>query len=285
MDAFLDALSDEELLRALTRLVKQERENTVEVLRHIGEVDHREAFAPAGYSSMFVYCVRRLAYSEGEAYRRIHAARTAREFPLIYAMLKSSSISLTTVSLLAPHLCRENHRQLLESAAGKSRMEVENLVASFAPRLEPVDRIRHLGIREAQDVRHRREEGSSGQAELPCGPETPGKREPPRGPETSGKRESPSGPESPRQGEPPRGPARPLERRISLSFAASETLLDKIRRAREVLRHKYPSGKLEFIMGDALEELLERRDPERRLVRLAKRRKRATEGRRGRAGR
>ncbi|MFH2204947.1 MAG: hypothetical protein ABIJ96_17700 [Elusimicrobiota bacterium] len=66
-----------------------------------------------------------------------------------------------------------------------------------------------------------------------------------------------------------------LSQRVCLKFAADESLLVKLRRARELLFHKYPSGRLEFLVGQALEDLLEKRDPEHRLARLANRKRRA----------
>ncbi len=53
--------------------------------------------------------------------------------------------------------------------------------------------------------------------------------------------------------------------RLRFSFTGGEGLLALLRRAQEVLRHKYPAGDLELIFEDALEALLDRKDPDRRL--------------------
>lgn len=56
----------------------------------------------------------------------------------------------------------------------------------------------------------------------------------------------------------------PTRRRVRVSFTASEELLGKIDRARALLRHKHPDGRLEQLVGEAFEDLLDRRDPGRR---------------------
>ena len=57
------------------------------------------------------------------------------------------------------------------------------------------------------------------------------------------------------------------EVRLRLSFDCSAELQEKIQRSKELLSNKYPSGRLEFILDDALEALLERIDPQRRYAR------------------
>jgi len=59
-------------------------------------------------------------------------------------------------------------------------------------------------------------------------------------------------------------------RMVKIEFSASEALAKKIERAKEILRHAYPHGKLEDIINEALEALLEKKDPERRIARMEK---------------
>ncbi len=81
----LGGLSDTVLLRNLSELVRRDRATTAELLAHIAEVDHRRLFAEAAYPSMFAYCVAELHLSEDTAYKRIRAARAARQFPVLYS--------------------------------------------------------------------------------------------------------------------------------------------------------------------------------------------------------
>lgn len=54
-------------------------------------------------------------------------------------------------------------------------------------------------------------------------------------------------------------------RPIRFNFTGSADLLALLRRAQEVLKHKYPAGNLDYIFQEALEALLDKKDPERRL--------------------
>jgi len=177
--------------------------------------------------------------------RRIRAARAANRFPRIYTMLERGRISLSTVALLQSHLCRENYSRLLDQAAGKNRYEVDRLIASLAPKREPVERIRHLG------PTTKPQGANAPQSELlPVG-------EPEMQLQESARKAFPTRPTP--------------SRRVHFSFTADESLLTKIRRARELLSHKYPTGRLEQILEAAMEALLEMRDPERRIARKLRR--------------
>ena len=54
--------------------------------------------------------------------------------------------------------------------------------------------------------------------------------------------------------------------RVRFAFTADEELVLLVRRARELLRHKYSDGRLERIFKDALLALLEKKDPDRQLL-------------------
>jgi hypothetical protein len=80
----LTRLTDSTLLRDLESLVSQERSTTALLVAHLAEVDARRLNAPAGYPSLFNYCVEELHFSEESACRRIRAARVAREYPAVF---------------------------------------------------------------------------------------------------------------------------------------------------------------------------------------------------------
>jgi 5-methylcytosine-specific restriction endonuclease McrA len=130
----LSHLSDESLLRGLAALVAQDRVTTADLLAHIAEVDERRLYVPAGYPSMFLYCVQELGLSEDAAAKRIQAARAARRFPAIFVALAQGRLHLTAVGLLAPHLVEETAAGLLAAAAGKTKAEIERLLAERFPK-------------------------------------------------------------------------------------------------------------------------------------------------------
>src|ERR1035437_855480 len=99
----LRSLSDDQLLARLDRFALEERERLPMFLACLGEGDRRGIFIKQGYSSTFDYCVRRLMFSEDEAYRRIHAARAAASRPELLSALAGGQLSLSAVSKIAPH--------------------------------------------------------------------------------------------------------------------------------------------------------------------------------------
>ena len=140
----LTSLSDEALIDRLKRLSAIERRATALTLAHLIEFDNRRLYADLGLPSLFAYCVRELGYSEGAAYKRIQAARGARDYPAVLSMLTVGQTSLAAMVILAPHLTPENHAEVLSMAGGRSSREVEFLVARLAPRPDTKDCLRRL---------------------------------------------------------------------------------------------------------------------------------------------
>ena len=126
-------LTDAELVARLHGLVGRERDAMSGLVAHLAVLDTRQVHLREGYGSLFVYCRDVLALSEYDAYNRIEAARAARRFPAILERLKEGSVNLASLKLLAPHLTPENHCGVLESARGKKKSEVEQIVARLAP--------------------------------------------------------------------------------------------------------------------------------------------------------
>src|SRR5512145_1079880 len=120
-------LSNPELLEQVKRLAEHEREATAALVAHLAELDARRLYLAEGCSSLFTYCVQVLHLSEHAAYGRIEAARAARRHPVVLERLADGSVTLTTVTLLAPHLTPENHRDLLDQARHRSRRAAEAL--------------------------------------------------------------------------------------------------------------------------------------------------------------
>ena len=96
----LEHLSDTVLLRDLAALVAQDRTITTALLAHLAEVDAHRLYLPAGFPSMFTYCVDELRMSDAEAYLRIQAARLGRQYPLMVELFANGSLHLTAIKLL-----------------------------------------------------------------------------------------------------------------------------------------------------------------------------------------
>src|SRR5206468_328534 len=139
------ALSDRDLLARLDALAGKEREASVELLAHLAALDTRPAvYAAQGYGSLFSYCTHALRLSEDAACNRIEAARACRRFPVILDLLASGQVTLTAVRLLGRHLTPENHQTVLAKASGRSRPQIEVLVAELAPRPDVPTSVRKL---------------------------------------------------------------------------------------------------------------------------------------------
>jgi hypothetical protein len=132
----LTHLSDATLLRGLSELVARDRSTTAGLLAHIAEVDARRLYAPAGYPSMFAYCVDGLHLSDDAAYKRIQAARAARQFPALFAAARGGAAALAGVCLLAPHLTAANVNEFITAAKHKRKGEIEKLLAERLTRTE-----------------------------------------------------------------------------------------------------------------------------------------------------
>ena len=140
--ARVSCLTDRELVEGLRRLGARLCQLLALVLAHIAEMDARKLYADQGCSSMHHWCTSRLGLSEDAAFKRIRAARAARRFPVVLDYVAAGRVHLAGVVLLAPHLADDNHRELLEAAAGKSKRDVEQLVAERFPQAPAPDSIR-----------------------------------------------------------------------------------------------------------------------------------------------
>jgi 5-methylcytosine-specific restriction endonuclease McrA len=129
----LSHLTDQALLRDLADLVAQDRSTTASMLAHLAEVDARKLYLPAGYASMFAYCVGQLRLSEDAAAKRIQAARLARRYPAIFPALADGRLHLAAVCLLAPYVTTDNAQELIEAAMGRTKAQVELLIAERFP--------------------------------------------------------------------------------------------------------------------------------------------------------
>jgi hypothetical protein len=140
-----DALSDQDLIASLDRLAAREREASVELVAHLAALDaRRHLYLERGYSSLFAYCTEALHLSEDAACNRIEVARACRRFPVILEHVASGALSLTSARLIGRHLTAENHEAVLARACGRTRHEIEILVAELAPRPDVPTSVRKL---------------------------------------------------------------------------------------------------------------------------------------------
>ncbi len=134
-------LSDSQLLERMPDLVRGEREATAGVILHLMEIDRRRLYLDQACSSLYSYCLERLGYSEDAALKRVRVARLAERVPRALEELESGSVHLTGLFLLSQHVTQENADALLDQAKGKSRREIEVLIAIWFPKPDVPDSI------------------------------------------------------------------------------------------------------------------------------------------------
>ncbi len=259
------ALSDDELEGALRFLAERERHGTAKLLAHLAEYDRRQLCVSRGHSGLFHYCLHTLGYDEGGSFRRIRAARVARRWPVVLEWIEAGELHLTALVVLSPVLKDENGIALLRTAKGKTRRQLEAILAESLPRAPQADFARRLPVCGGWSV------AVTSPVEaveaLPAQPTPPSE-----GPLDFA---APPGDETSRPSSvPAAGRERPWEwqamvpisaDRVRIGFDAALAVMRLIDRARQILRHKYPDGRLEDVVKEALELLLDRKDPQRRL--------------------
>jgi len=245
-------LSDDELLARVKQLVRREGEATANLVAHLAELDARRLYLSEGCSSLFVYCTQILHLSEHAAFNRIEAARAARKFPVILALLASGALHLAAVRLLAPHLTAENHAELLEAARFQSKRDVELLVARASPR-PPVP----ASIRKLPAARPRVAAPEALEGGRPSGLALPGMQ--------GSRAAEPTSRTDFVNGDAKVGTAAPKQlaivaplapERYRIQFTASAETREKLRRAQDLLRHQIPDGDPAAVFDRALEALL-----------------------------
>jgi len=123
----------------LESLCRVERTVGAEIVAHLMEVKRRRLDLDLGYSSLFSYCVERLGFSSDVAYERMQAAAAAQAYPEVLGHLESGALTLSSLAVVVPHL-EEHGKGLIEQALGKSKREVQRLVAELlvpAPNCDP----------------------------------------------------------------------------------------------------------------------------------------------------
>ena len=260
-------LTDDALLAHVERLAAQERGATAELIAHLAEVDARELYLGLGYGSLFTYCRGALLLSESATYKRIQAARAVQRFPVILDRLIEGAVSLTTVKLLAPHLTMANHLGVVESARGRSRPEVEEIVARLAPAPDVATSVRKLPARPASNVEPVASAGPqvapattlamspAAAPSLFAAPAT--LADPPLSATTGWSPAAPTGSLPVAQPEPHAAVVNPLSPgRYKLQLTISGDTLEKLRLAKDMIRHALPSGDESQIIDRALTLLL-----------------------------
>src|SRR3954465_510337 len=225
-NAAVASLGNVELLAATREILRRGCVVEADLLVHLAEIEERRLHSEMAFPTMFAFCVDELGFSEDQAYNRTTVARAARRVPAMLDSLRSGAVHLTGVPLLARCLTEENHRDLLAEAAGKSKRQIEEIVARLDPKPPVPGSVRKHPVRKSATPEMTLT--APGTAVAPSAPA----------------REQ-------------RGVVAPLsEDTFRVRFTASRALRDKLRRAQDLLRHREPSADLAAIFETALDSLI-----------------------------
>jgi len=259
-DFSLRHLSDDALLEGLAGLVATDRLTTARLLAHLVEVERRRLHLPAGFSSVYRYCVDRLRMSADVAYKRVRAARAVRRHPAILGAIADGRLNLSGVAMLATHLTRANACELVAAAENKTRREIEQMLAWRFPATE-------AGAANPDAITHAptpaRGTGSPGSGTGPTG--TPGSIEPGdpvHADVTSASERQAPGPVPSRAPgvtavqatAPPHGARLTTiaPNRVELVAVIGEAARAQLEASRELLAHAVPSGDLAEVLERAI---------------------------------
>jgi hypothetical protein len=230
----LSHLSDSTLLRDLKSLVARDRTTTAELLAHLAEVDERKLYLLAAYPSMYAWCVGELGLCEQAAFKRIRAARAARQYPAIFPAIAEGRLHLSAVVRLAGHLTPDNAGGLLAAAAHKNLAELEKLLAERFPQPDVATRLEALAGNPVLQQLSSRTVAPDERGNFDLAPAA-------------------VEPLSPRPRVVPLAPARYV-----LQVTLAQRTHDKLQHAKALLGHAVPSGDLAEVLDRALEALIEK---------------------------
>jgi hypothetical protein len=221
----LTDLSDAQLLDSLNTVSAHSRVLLARLLAHLGEVEERRLHLEAAFPSMLDFCMGRLGMSEGEACRRITAARAARRFPDLLMRLEHGDVTLSTIVLVHKHLDEATYEETMAAVAGKKKLEVLEILARRVPKPDVPDRIVPL----------------TSEPLTALSPAVPSMSTPT-----------------------PIAQLTPLaEARYALELTIDGALRAKLDRAADLMRHANPSGDLATVLDRALDVLVEKLEKQR----------------------
>jgi hypothetical protein len=226
----LKNLSNNDLLNRLRRLVEKEQNLTIEILPHLVEVERRGLHLEKAYGTLTEYCIHELGYGDSSAGRRVRAARVIAKIPEVYDLLKKRELTFCAVVQVHGVLTPENKESLLPRLVGKSRSEIERILAEYLPPRKVADQAKPTVVKKLVAVESAPAAASSSGAAGALAPEL---GEIPR--HSDG-----SFPPTVKNSTPEMREV--LEKMYEIRFAADEELMELIRWMKSHLSHKFPEG-------------------------------------------
>jgi 5-methylcytosine-specific restriction endonuclease McrA len=239
-------------------------------LAYLCEIRRRRLYSSQGYSSLYDFCVDNLPLSDGAIYRRIQVSEHVQRVPLLLEMIALGKISLTVASKIVPFFNSEDPNELIKQFLGLTTREADHLLGAKFDRGESRDQIR----RTADKVSELRQNNlldaikGKGSSRVDEGGEIGAATNHDSSEDQKANYDTTTNPTTYPMTNPSTNPTTNSpkeivrEKRFTIKFTASEEVKNKIQRAKELLSHKCPKGKLEDIFENILDEYLSKNAPE-----------------------
>jgi len=225
------------------------------LVEHLIELDRRKLCLSLGYSGLFSYLCDKFNFPESSAWRYCQAVKVAKILPIVIRDLKNGDLNLTTLALMAKSLLKvdndDKRLQLLSKCRGKSKSQIESLLNNDE---KPIfkDVVKTFTYENVPSLTNLDTNLYTNISKLPANEKI---------------KDNIDG--VPVQPSPTMSSTRTITR---LSFTINEETNKKLTRAKEVLSGSHPTGvDLATLLDDALEALLEKKCPQRKLARREKR--------------
>ena len=134
----LQTYNDKILHAETVRASRSEKSATVNLLKHLHEVNRRKLFADYNHSTLAKYIVAELGYSENEAWTRIQAMRLLRTVPEIEKKIESGQLSLSNASTLQGYIqdqgIQKEPEKIAEAVKKAEELTNRKLKEEFRPK-------------------------------------------------------------------------------------------------------------------------------------------------------
>jgi hypothetical protein len=131
----------------LGKLLQVERQSVVAFILALVDFDSQEGWKALGYTSLWGYLSRELRMSDAMVATRVAAAQLARRYPQVGDLLREGKLCVTAMPRLATILTDANCADVLAEAIGKSKRDIDRLVATIAPQPERREVVQKLELR------------------------------------------------------------------------------------------------------------------------------------------
>src|SRR5262249_50657667 len=93
-------LSKPQIRESIREKIRSSNATEADLLVLLAQADLLKMYLDDGYPSMHAYCVGYFQLPPDVAFRRIHAARAAREYPALFRSIEEGRLHLTAVRLI-----------------------------------------------------------------------------------------------------------------------------------------------------------------------------------------